>query len=89
MVPIYHEPVKGWSNNIYGSNGIMIGAALGLLRVLSCNESLNANIVPGDMTVNSLIASAWDVAERFGLKNGSFHFPVYNYESWSHKVNFI
>lgn len=86
VVPTYHEPVEGWSNNVFGANGVMVGGTLGILRVLHCDSTQNANIVPADMTVNSLIASAWDVRERFSKAEECFECPVYNYESWSHKV---
>lgn len=62
VVSTAHEPIPGWIDNFYGPTGIAAGAASGVLRTLHCNPEINANIVPVDLTVNALIASAWDVA---------------------------
>lgn len=39
-----------------------MGAAVGLLRVLNCNPTAVADLVPGDMVVNGCIAAAWRTA---------------------------
>lgn len=56
------EPVVGWIDNMYGPTGVVAGVGTGLLRTLHCDRNIVANIVPVDMTVNALIAAAWDVA---------------------------
>lgn len=53
--------MAGWINNLYGPNGVVAGVCKGILRTLHCDNNINANIVPADMCVNSLICSAWDV----------------------------
>lgn len=62
------EPVTGWIDNLYGPTGVVAGAATGLLRTMHCDKDITANIVPVDMTVNALIASAWDVATCYKKK---------------------
>lgn len=59
------EPVVGYIDNLYGPTGVVAGAGTGVLRTMHCNPSITANIVPVDMTVNALIASAWDVASNY------------------------
>ena len=49
---------------MYGPTGVVAGAATGILKSIHCDGSLNANIVPADLTVNALITSAWDVATK-------------------------
>lgn len=90
MISTNLEPVRGWINNIYGPTGVLTGAGLGLLRILHCDGSLNANIIPADMTVNSLIASAWDIADNFQSRENekTHNIPVYNYESSLENVSF-
>lgn len=61
------EPVIGWIDNLYGPTGVVAGAGTGVLRTLHCDEHINANIVPVDMTCNALIAAAWDV----GINNNN------------------
>lgn len=57
-----HEPVVGWIDNLYGPTGVVAGVGTGVLRTLHCDPDVIANIVPVDLTVNALIATAWDVA---------------------------
>jgi fatty acyl-CoA reductase len=54
----------------------VIGVAAGLLRVLHINKENRAELVPVDMSVNSLIASAYDV----GINSRYYDEPpIYNY----------
>lgn len=59
------EPVVGWIDNLYGPTGVVAGVGTGVLRTMHCDRDVIANIVPVDMTVNALIASAWDVATNY------------------------
>ncbi|XP_033211757.1 fatty acyl-CoA reductase wat-like [Belonocnema kinseyi] len=62
VVSTANEPIPGWIDNLYGPTGVAAGVSTGILRSLHCDSEVNANIVPVDLTVNALIASAWDVA---------------------------
>lgn len=62
VVSTANEPIPGWIDNLYGPTGVAAGVSTGILRTLHCDPKVNANIVPVDLTVNALIASAWDVA---------------------------
>jgi alcohol-forming fatty acyl-CoA reductase len=55
----YHDPVEGYTDNLYGLNGVVTGAGVGVLRILHINDSLKANIVPADFVVNATLALAW------------------------------
>ncbi|KAJ8688432.1 hypothetical protein QAD02_024227 [Eretmocerus hayati] len=81
VISTYQEPIRGWIDNMYGPTGVVAGAGTGLLRSLHCDGTLKANVVPGDMTVNALIASAWDVAQTKQNNKHSNDIPVYNYVS--------
>lgn len=59
---------------MYGPTGIVVGVGSGLLRVFHVNPDNVAELVPVDMCVNSLLASAWDVARSTYAEP-----PVYNY----------
>ena len=61
---------------MYGPTGIIVGVAAGLLRVLHINKNNNAEMVPVDLCVNSLIASAYDIGT-----NSYEEPPMYNYVS--------
>ncbi|XP_014210801.1 fatty acyl-CoA reductase wat-like [Copidosoma floridanum] len=79
VISTYQEPIRGWIDNMYGPTGVAAGAGTGLLRTIHCDGSMKANVVPGDMTVNTLIASAWDVANIKNNNKNSNEIPIYNY----------
>lgn len=64
VISTYREPIQGWIDNLYGPTGVAAGAGTGILRSIHCDGSIQANVVPGDLAVNALIVSAWDVADR-------------------------
>lgn len=74
VIPTYKEPIKGWIDNMYGPTGIIVGVAAGLLRVLHIDQYNNAELVPVDLCVNSLLASGYDIGT-----NSYEEPPVYNY----------
>ncbi|KAL2741585.1 fatty acyl-CoA reductase wat-like isoform X2 [Vespula squamosa] len=83
VTPTYREPIPGWINNMYGPVGITAGILMGLIRTHHCDGSVNANFVPGDLTVNGLIVSAWDIAD-----NQRKNFPIYNYVSDDNPITY-
>uniref|UniRef100_A0A1B6FNL1 Fatty acyl-CoA reductase n=1 Tax=Cuerna arida TaxID=1464854 RepID=A0A1B6FNL1_9HEMI len=76
--PTYREPIRGWTDNVHGPFGILIGIGMGFLHCFLANEELNLDIVPVDLVVNGMIAAAWET--------GSFRIPnlrVYNFTASS------
>lgn len=49
---------------MYGPTGMLIGVAAGLIRIFHVHKDNNAELVPVDMCVNSLLAAAWDIAKQ-------------------------
>lgn len=49
---------------MYGPCGINVGAFSGVFRVFYANLVAQANVVPVDLCVNCLLASAWDISEN-------------------------
>jgi len=64
VITTYREPVTGWIDNMYGPCGVIVGIGSGVLRVFTGNMDNKAHIVPVDMCVNALLATAWDVARN-------------------------
>lgn len=58
------EPIPGWINNVYGAAGVVMGAAIGLLRTLHCPPENVAELVPADYVISHLIVASWDIAKR-------------------------
>ncbi|KAJ8919910.1 hypothetical protein NQ315_006439 [Exocentrus adspersus] len=79
VLSTYKEPLEGWTNNVYGPAGLALGGGLGFVRVIQVATDVVANFVPADMVVNSIIASACDVADR-SVGGSPEEVPVYNYE---------
>lgn len=60
MVPIWKEPLPGWTDNINGPTGLLIGAGKGVIRSMYCNENSYADYVPVDILVNAILACTWN-----------------------------
>ncbi|KAK1132645.1 hypothetical protein K0M31_014030 [Melipona bicolor] len=74
----YNEPTPGWFGNKNGPVLFFRAIRAGLVHVIQSDDNeTNMDLIPVDMTVNSLLASIWDyVAHR------ETHEPrVYNYGS--------
>ncbi|XP_046383568.1 fatty acyl-CoA reductase wat-like [Ischnura elegans] len=65
IIATWREPVSGWIDNLYGPTGVVVGAGTGVLRTLHCDKNIVADMVPVDMTVAALIASAWATAKEY------------------------
>ncbi|KAG7201488.1 hypothetical protein KM043_004247 [Ampulex compressa] len=101
VISTYREPIRGWIDNMYGPTGVAAGAGTGLLRSIHCDGSIMANVVPGDLTVNAMIAAAWDINRRKRSKdmwqtreaNEMYEkthsdIPIYNYVSQDNPITY-
>ncbi|XP_002734152.1 fatty acyl-CoA reductase 1-like [Saccoglossus kowalevskii] len=69
----WKEPMPGWIDNFNGPSGVFIACGKGLLRSMRADPNAVADVVPVDIPVNVMIASAWYTA----IKKPSL-IPVYN-----------
>uniref|UniRef100_A0A182QCZ4 Fatty acyl-CoA reductase n=1 Tax=Anopheles farauti TaxID=69004 RepID=A0A182QCZ4_9DIPT len=53
------DPIPGWTDNLYGFNGVVCGAASGVLRIFHIHMDYKASIVPADTVINSTLAVSW------------------------------
>nr|XP_022902012.1 putative fatty acyl-CoA reductase CG5065 [Onthophagus taurus]XP_022902013.1 putative fatty acyl-CoA reductase CG5065 [Onthophagus taurus] len=60
VVPIWLEPIPGWTDNINGPTGLLIGAGKGVLRTMYCNGEGYADFVPVDIVANACVTAVWD-----------------------------
>lgn len=58
----WKDPIPGWVDNLNGPTGILVGAGKGVIRTMHCNADLLADLVPVDVTINSLLIIAWKIA---------------------------
>ncbi|KAI4499642.1 hypothetical protein M0802_005212 [Mischocyttarus mexicanus] len=60
----YREPLKGWVDSYNGPVIVYACAGKGFIRSFHCDGSVETCLVPGDLTTNALIVSAWDIANK-------------------------
>lgn len=54
VIPVWREPLPGWTDNINGPTGLLIAAGKGVLRSMYCNENGYADFLPADIAANAL-----------------------------------
>lgn len=60
VLPAYQEPIPGWTDNINGPTGLLIGIGRGVIRSTICEPNLCGNFVPVDLAINGLLVSTWN-----------------------------
>lgn len=58
------DPVKGFADSILGMLGAVIGAGLGLVRVIKATATASMDMVPADIVVNYALVVAWKTARK-------------------------
>ncbi|GLH03062.1 Fatty acyl-CoA reductase [Gryllus bimaculatus] len=60
VIPIWKDPLPGWTDNINGPTGLLIGAGKGVIRTMYCNQKGYADFLPVDIAVNAIMICAWN-----------------------------
>lgn len=55
VIPIWKDPLPGWTDNINGPTGLLIGAGKGVIRTMYCNENGYADYLPADIAINAIL----------------------------------
>lgn len=70
VIPVWKEPIPGWTDNINGPAGLLIGAGKGVIRTMYCKSDGYADFLPVDIGVNGMLACTFDfVTYRYIIKN--------------------
>lgn len=64
----YFDPLPGYTDNVYGLNGVLVGAGAGVLRILRIDNKLKSNIVPADYVINLILAASCYNLEKYKLR---------------------
>nr|WKE35581.1 alcohol forming fatty acyl CoA reductase [Paurocephala sauteri] len=64
IISTYREPVRGWIDNVYGPVGMMVGMGTGVLHTSLIDIHKVTDMVPVDLVVNCIIASAWSIKSK-------------------------
>ncbi|XP_050528205.1 fatty acyl-CoA reductase 1-like [Daktulosphaira vitifoliae] len=64
VIPVWKEPLPGWTDNINGPAGLLIGAGKGVIRTMYCDNKGYADFLPVDITVNGLLLFIWNYLEN-------------------------
>ncbi|XP_046616963.1 putative fatty acyl-CoA reductase CG5065 [Neodiprion virginianus] len=76
IIPVWRNPLPGWTDNINGPTGLLIGAGKGVIRTMYCNQNGYADYLPVDVAVNAIFVTTWNY-----LSNNDRGKNVYNLTS--------
>lgn len=62
VIACFNEPAPGWLDNWNGPTGIISAVGNGLFRTIICEKDYLCDVVPVDIVINLVIASAWRTA---------------------------
>ncbi|RLU25754.1 hypothetical protein DMN91_001912 [Ooceraea biroi] len=60
VIPVWKDPLPGWTDNINGPTGLLIGAGKGVIRTMYCNKNGYADYLPVDIAVNAILITTWN-----------------------------
>lgn len=59
VIACNNEPQPGWLDNWNGPTGIISAVGNGLFRTIICEKDYLCDVIPVDIVINLVIASAW------------------------------
>ncbi|XP_049879479.1 fatty acyl-CoA reductase 1-like isoform X3 [Pectinophora gossypiella] len=76
VIPVIWEPLPGWTDNINGPTGLLIGAGKGVLRSMYCRSDSYADYLPVDVFISGIMVAIWNY-----LSYGDTSSSIYNFTS--------
>lgn len=59
VIPTFMDPVAGWTDNLNGPAGLMIGAGKGVIRTIYCDQKSYGDFLPVDIAINGVMTCTW------------------------------
>lgn len=60
VIPTWREPIPGWTDNINGPVGLLIGAGKGVIRSMYCDSDGYGDYLPVDFAVSAMCVCTWN-----------------------------
>lgn len=57
VTPIWKDPVPGWTDNLNGPVGLMLGAGKGVIRTMYCSPNTYLDYISVDAVANGMITA--------------------------------
>ncbi|XP_055628468.1 putative fatty acyl-CoA reductase CG5065 [Toxorhynchites rutilus septentrionalis] len=73
VVPTWREPLSGWTDNINGPVGMLIGAGKGVIRSMYCNSDGYGDYLPVDFGVSAICVCTWNYIGRKDYTRNIYH----------------
>ncbi|XP_055536616.1 putative fatty acyl-CoA reductase CG5065 [Wyeomyia smithii] len=73
VAPTWKEPLPGWTDNINGPVGMLIGAGKGVIRSMYCNSDGYGDHMPVDFAVSAICVSTWNYIGRKDYSRNIYH----------------
>uniref|UniRef100_A0A1S4IZJ0 Fatty acyl-CoA reductase n=1 Tax=Culex quinquefasciatus TaxID=7176 RepID=A0A1S4IZJ0_CULQU len=73
VVPTWREPISGWTDNINGPVGLLIGAGKGVIRSMYCDASGYGDYLPVDFGVSAICVCTWNYVGQKDYARNIYH----------------
>jgi len=73
VIPVRYDPIPGWTDNINGPTGLLIGAGKGVIRSMYCNSSGYGDYLPVDFAVNGILVCSWNYVANRDFDRNIYH----------------
>ncbi|CAG9576933.1 unnamed protein product [Danaus chrysippus] len=74
VIPVWQDPVPGWTDNINGPTGLLIGAGKGVIRTMYCKSNSYADYLPVDVFINGIMICVWNYIKMGETKSNVINF---------------
>lgn len=73
VIPIFKDPLPGWTDNINGPTGLLIGAGKGVIRTMYCKSNGYGDFLPVDIAVNGIMVATWNFIANRDFERRIYH----------------
>ena len=71
-----YKDFPGYTDNVNGPTGVVVWTVRGYIHCIYGDVTKRANLMPVDYCINALIATAWDIHEKYDNFNINPHYSL-------------